>query len=132
MAVAISSQNMEEKDRAHRAMTCIAHVRKSYWDWFENEEYFRSRLSDIFFIGFQERLTEDFAILKSKLDMPENAQLPNDEIDTHRNPEGLDKALTDEAVENLKKWYKDDFEFIALCEEVVRERQDLSGVRHTR
>lgn len=127
LAVAISSQNMEERDRAYRAMTCIGHVRSSYWDWFKSEEYFRSRLSDILFIGFQERLTEGFETLKSKLDIPENAQLPNDNILAHKNTEDGDKALTDEAVENLKKWYKDDFAFIALCEEVVREHPDICG-----
>jgi len=131
LAIAISSPNTEEKERAHKAMRCIGHVGSSYWDWFETEKYFRSRLPDIFFIGFQERLTEDFEILKSKLGLPENAKLPNDDILAHRNPMDLDKTLTDEAIENLKKWYKDDFEFTTLCEEVIREHPALRDSRPT-
>ena len=121
LAVAISSADVEEKDRAHRGMSGIRHIRNSYWDWFESEEYFRSRLSDMLFVGFQERLGEDFEILKSKLGLPENAKLPDDDIRAHRNPTGLDRTLSEEAIMNLKEWYKHDYEFIDLCREVIRE-----------
>lgn len=125
LAEGISSANLEERDRAHKAMRSIQHVRSSYWDWFEGEDYFRSRLPDIFFIGFQERLTEDFLILRSKLELPDHAELPDDEIISHRSPPGLDKTLRDQAIENLKKWYEKDFEFVRLCEEVLQQRSAL-------
>jgi hypothetical protein len=125
LAVAISSADVEEKDRAHTAMSCIGHIRNSYWDWFESEEFFRSRLSDILFIGFQERLNDDFEILKSKLGLYENAKLPDNDIRAHRNPTDLDRTLSDEAIKNLKEWYKKDYEFIDLCEEVIREHPVL-------
>ncbi len=131
LAIAISSTDDEEKRKAQLAMKSIQHVRDSYGKWFESEDYFRLRLSDFFFIGFQESLVEDFDILKSKLGLPENAELPNDDILAHRNPTGLDKTLTNEAIENLKKWYKDDFKFIALYEEVIREHPALRGSRPT-
>jgi len=41
-------------------MRSIFHVKDSYWKWFDNEQYYHSRLCDIFFIGFQENLSEDF------------------------------------------------------------------------
>ena len=121
LAIAISSTDDEEKRKAHMAMKSIQHVRDLYGKWFESEGYFRSRLSDIFFIGFQKCLAEDFEILKSKLGLPKNAKLPNDDILAHRNPAELDKTLTKKAIENLKNWYKDDFKFIILCEEIIRE-----------
>jgi len=125
LAVAINSTDTVERDWALQAMRTIGHVKTSYWDWFQNEEYLRSRVSDIFFIGFQERLDEDFEILKSKLGLPENLTLPKDEIRAHKNPLGLDKTLTDEARSNLNEWYKRDFEFIALCEAIIRDHPAL-------
>lgn len=129
LAIAIFSTDDKEKRRAQSAMESIQHVRDSYMEWFESEDYFRSRLSDVFFIGFQERLAEDFDILKLKLGLPENTKLPDDDILAHRNPVELNKTLADEAVENLKKWYKDDFKFIALCEEIIREHPTLRDCR---
>ena len=126
LAIALSSPDMEERNKAHEAMAHIGHVKSSYWDWFKDEEYFRSRLPDILFIGFQERLTEDFEIIKSKLGIPANASLPTDDIQAHRNPDDLDRTLTDEAYHNIKKWYKKDFEFIALCREIINEHSELN------
>ena len=108
-------------------MKSIRHVRSSYWDWFESEGYFRSRLSDILFIGFQERLTEDFDILKSKLGLPDSAELPHDDFHAHRNPTNLDRTLEDEAIANLKDWYKDEFKLIDLCNGIILEHQALGS-----
>lgn len=119
LAIALSSTDAEEKTRSQKAMKSIQHVRNSYWEWFESEEYLKSRLSDIFFIGFQEHLTEDFEILKSKLGLSESVELPNDNIQAHRNPTNLDKTLKYKAIENLKHWYKDDYKFISLCKEII-------------
>lgn len=115
LASALSSDNGEVKSRAEKAMRSIGHVKSSYWDWFQNEEYFIQRASDIFFIGYQESLTQDFTLLKEKLGIPYHVQLPNDDINAHRNPKGVDKSLEEAAVENLKKWYIKESQFIALC-----------------
>ena len=119
LAIAIASKNVEEKKRACFAMESIQHVRDSYWGWFESEAYFKSRLSDVFFIGFQESLLEDFGNLKTKLHLPESVELPKDNVLAHRNPAELNKKLSETAVENLKDWYQKDFDFIDLCKEVI-------------
>lgn len=127
LAIALRSPEAEQKRRAKMAMRSIRHVRSSYWEWFESEQYFTSRLADIFFIGFQEHLAKDFDILKSKLDLPDRAQLPNDDIIAHRNPKNLDQTLEDEAIANLKNWYKDDFAFISLCKKIILEYQGFGS-----
>ncbi|RMG22839.1 MAG: hypothetical protein D6732_25330 [Methanobacteriota archaeon] len=124
LAIAIFSEELEEKERAQRAMQCIQHVRSSYWDWFESKEYFMSRLLDIFFIGFQESLTEDFENLCSKLGWFDYVELPDDE-NAHRTPAEANRTLTDEAVKNLQKWYKDDYEFLRLCKALIRKYPSL-------
>jgi hypothetical protein len=118
LAMGLSSRQEENRTRAQEAMKRIRHVKNSYWRWFESEEYFRSRLSDVFFIGFQESLAEDFCALTAKLGLPDS-ELPDDDIHTHRNPRDLDTALESEAIENLKRWYQDDYRFVRLCKEFL-------------
>jgi hypothetical protein len=115
LAEALSSDDMEYRESAQRAMGEIGHIKSSYWDWFEDENYFRSRIDDILFIGFQESFEEDFETLKSILKLPAQAQLPQDDINTHRNPESVDRYMSESAVENLERWYSKDYEFIDIC-----------------
>lgn len=118
LALALSSKKAEEKDAAQKAMKSIYHVRASYWEWFESADYLRSRLPDILFIGFQERLADDFEILKSKLGLSESVMLPRDDFRANRRPTDLDRALESEAIANLRDWYRRDFQFIQLCEKL--------------
>ena len=121
LAAALSSVNDEERACAETAMTSIPHVRDSYWKWFESEEYFVTRLDDLLFIGFQKHLCEDFEILKSRLRLPNDLALPDDDVHSHANPRHLDTTLGDAAVANLYRWYEEDFRFLKLCDRVVQE-----------
>lgn len=118
LAVALSSKDREERLRAIDAMENISHLSSHYWDWFESEEYFRSRLSDIFFIGFQETLNEDFERLKAKLGLIYDATLPTDATKSHRTPLNFDRTLNATAIRNLRNWYREDYEFVSLCQEI--------------
>jgi hypothetical protein len=105
-------------------MTSISQVKDHYGSWLGTEEYFRTRENDLFFVGFQESLNEDFEILKARLGLPANIALPADDVQAHRNPAHLDRKLDDAAIRNLADWYKDDFRFVSLCKEII-ERQGL-------
>jgi hypothetical protein len=115
LAAALSSEDADRRNLAIKAMKSIKHVRSSYWDWFESEAYFLSRISDVFFIGFQESLDEDFQRLKKKLGLPETAKLPQNDLEAHKNPEKLDRRLEEASINNLKAWYARDYAFIELC-----------------
>jgi len=54
--------------------------------------------------------------------LPVQAGLPKGDVDAHRNPEHIDRSLKDEAVANLKAWYKEDYGFIDLCKKLVIEK----------
>jgi hypothetical protein len=69
-------------------------------------------------IGFQETLTDDFELLKNKLGLTTGVQLPTDEVTAHRNPEHFDKKLDAEAIDNLKRWYAEDYKLFGLCRQV--------------
>lgn len=120
LALALSADDREEGMLAEAAMRSIRHVRDGYWKWFESEDYFRSRVRDLFFIGFQETLAGDFEILKSRLGLPARLALPDDAAEAHVAPPGLDRRLRAGAVENLRKWYEEDYRFLDLCREILR------------
>lgn len=118
------SGDTESRRLSRFAMENIEHVRDSYWKWFIDEEYFNSRRRDIFFVGFQETLPEDFAVLKTLLGLPDNAFLPEDDVLAHRNPKTLDTSLGPQALASLRKWYEKDYNFIALCRTICADQRE--------
>ena len=119
LARALSSENAAERESAERAMHGIGHVNTPYSFWFTNDAAFEARRPDLFFIGLQDRLDEDFEALKRKLALPESAGLPTDETVRHGTPEGFDTQLGAEARANLERWYAWDVAFVARCRELA-------------
>ncbi|HUN22195.1 MAG TPA: hypothetical protein PK299_03570, partial [Anaerolineales bacterium] len=119
LALALSSENEKEKALALLAMKYVQHIRSSYWDWFGDQQYFLSRLQDIFYIGFQETLSDDFEVIKKKLALPKDLNLPTDPIQSHKNPDHFDKKLSATGIENLRKWYAKDIEFFEFCKSIA-------------
>jgi hypothetical protein len=119
LATALSAPAAGERRRAEEAMRGIGHVNTPYSYWFEDEQRFRARVPDLFFIGFTERLDEDFELLKRKLGLPPEARLPRDETAAHRTPAGFAAQLSDVARANLERWYERDLAFVRLCQELA-------------
>ena len=119
LALALSSEDPGLAHAAEHAMKSIKHVRSSVWEWFGDPEYFLSRKSDVLFVGFQERLNQDFESLKRILGLPISITLPGGDSAAHRTPEIGDKRLEPRAVENLLNWYAADYRFLRLCDEAV-------------
>jgi hypothetical protein len=115
LATALTSKFPKQRALARMAMAGIHHVNTTFWDWFHDEEYWRSRASDILFVGYQETLAQDFEKLKSLLGLPPELGLPKDAIDRHESPPSLDKALDDLALANLREWYRRDYAFLERC-----------------
>ncbi|MDD5275273.1 MAG: sulfotransferase family 2 domain-containing protein [Methylovulum sp.] len=128
LAQALSSDDAGQKAKAEEAMNNIQHINQSYWRWFDNEVYLRRRQTDIFFIGRQEHLNKDFEMLKTKLDVTDGIDLPDNDVEAHRNPANLDKALDPVAIENLQQWYKKDYLFIKICKEIVKSQGITSSL----
>jgi glycosyltransferase involved in cell wall biosynthesis len=119
LAVALSSEDEEERAAAERAMHGIGHVNTPYTFWFPDEDAFQARLADVFFIGLQDRLDEDFELLKRKLGLPTDATLPRDETVAHKTPAGYQGQLSDIGRANLERWYARDIAFVQLCRELA-------------
>lgn len=102
---------------AREAMGAIRHVREPLAKWLVDEEYLRSRLGDVLFVGSQERLDDDFARLKELLGLPGRVKLPHDDVKAHRNPRDLDYTLDDEAAQGIRAWYADDYALLGVLAE---------------
>jgi len=119
LAVALSSSDDREREQAEQAMRGIGHVNTPYTFWFPDESAFRARLQDVFFIGLQDRLDEDFELLKQKLGLPREAHLPADETVAHKTPARFEDQLSERARANLERWYERDVAFVRLCRELA-------------
>ncbi len=119
LATGLSSADAGERARAEQAMSDIGHLNTRYSYWFGDEASFHERVPDLFFVGFQERLDEDFELLKERLGLPPDAQLPRGDVDAHQTPAGFDTHLGESARANLERWYEDDIKFFELCRELA-------------
>jgi hypothetical protein len=115
LAEALCASDTQTREAAVTAMQSIDHIKSSYWDWFDNEEYFLSRLPDVLFIGLQSELATGFDELRQILGLPDSVSLPRGDVRAHRTPPGFDSHLDGNSRINLKKWYARDFAFVALC-----------------
>lgn len=116
LAKSLSSKNITLRKSAIKAMKNIDHVRTSYWDWFQNKNYLLNRINDIFFIGRQENLNKDFGALIKILSLSGKISLPTSTLNMNKSPIKEETYLSKEAKKNVKKWYKNDYEFLSLIQ----------------
>jgi hypothetical protein len=123
LAVSLSAGGADQR-AAETAMRTIQHVRSSYWDWFDNPDYFKRRSDHIIWVGRQESL--DVAPLAARLGL-QSLKLPSDPKQANRNTQPK-PALSELARENLRQWYEKDYLFIELCNELCPTEVVLSDL----
>ncbi len=123
LALALSAHGEGTRARAVAAMKAINHVNMHYTKWFRSGQELRSRAPDILFIGFQETLSTDFVRLKAILGLPSDLALPSDPVAANRSPSRDAGALDPTATRNLREWYAQDYELLAVCKS-LRAQQD--------
>ncbi|MHC5025061.1 MAG: sulfotransferase family 2 domain-containing protein [Planctomycetota bacterium] len=131
LASALAHPEAAQRRAAECAMRSIHHVKTSYWDWFDNEAYFRSRLDDLFFIGRTESLIADFERLRDQLGLPSTVKLPEDPAAAHRSPVP-EPPLQPNAVAALQRWYAHDYDFLDLCRAIETQRHETGRRRAAR
>jgi hypothetical protein len=124
LATALSAQDSSLRKKAEAAMHGIGHLNTGYSFWLRDKSSLHARLSDLFFIGFQERLDDDFETLKQRLGLPVEAELPRGD-QAHQAPAGLDTQLGETARANLERWYAEDIGFVQLCRELAPDINTL-------
>jgi hypothetical protein len=113
LARALTSDNVEERRAAERAMNGINHVRSRLSDWLGDEALLKSRRSRILLVGWQETLDFDFRRLVELLGLPSDTGLPTDEAAAHRSSPGSPREmLSDSAQATIREWYASDYALI--------------------
>lgn len=121
LALALEDESKQTRRRANRAMRNIVHVCTSYWDWLSSPERLRARAQDVFFIGQQEHFDGDARQLVKLLGF-EGIEPVSDETRSQKTPDGMHRDLDPQAYEIIRKHYETDYEAIALCREIARDR----------
>lgn len=114
LALALADEESPEHELARASMGTLQHT-EHFSKWLVSMEYLESRIDDLFFIGFQESLDEDFERLKKKLGLGDEVRLPTDDVVAHKSPPGLDTSLDAKARECLEAWYREDLELLERC-----------------
>jgi hypothetical protein len=138
LALAISggpagtTRKTDRYDEAVHAMNAIEHVNQSFWYWFEDDDHLRAATDRVLWIGRQEHLETDLLLLAEVLGLPELV-LPDTPELAHRAPPGATTALSEEAEANIRLWYRRDYDFLELCDELRaaledRLRENAAGV----
>ena len=98
-----------EDEAARAAMRGIEHIRSPQALWTGPPEALLARRADLLMVGRCETLEADFRRLAHLLDLPEEVRLPEDDLNAHRNPSGVDRRLSEAARANLRDWYVEDY-----------------------
>ncbi len=114
LAEALSSADAEERAAAEEAMASISQLRFPLSDWLGEPEEF-ARGDRPMFVGFQETLPTDFAVLCTLLGVEGDLSLPDDDVAAHRTPDGYDAAVGDLGAANIRAWYGSDAELLEEC-----------------
>lgn len=99
----------------------IVHLRFGYEDWLGSPGYLESRADDVLFVGFQESLDRDFAVLASTLGFS-GLELPRDDVASHRSPAGAAPPLDEEGLANIRRWYATDYDILEVARRLSVER----------
>jgi hypothetical protein len=114
LAVALSDEAEGSRSAAEDAMHAIQHLNSSYWKWFADPGYFRSRVDDLLWIGRQEAL--ELERLSQALGV-DHLRMPDDPLTANRST-GPKPELSAVARRNLRRFYGRDYEFLDLCHEL--------------
>lgn len=101
---------------AKEAMSSITHLRSPYASWLGSAAELEKREVQIEFIGFVSSLNQDFQLLKDRLNLPEEVQLPTGlKAGNRSDPLHKQKDLDEFEQSCVKDWYSEDYEILEFC-----------------
>jgi hypothetical protein len=118
LADALAQPAGEQRERAEFAMEAIRHLRRRLTMWTGSPDYLLGHLDKVLYIARQETLAEDWERLKELLELPGDLALPEDDVTAHRTDPALDRSLSDAGAAAVRAWYAEDYEVLAIGEDV--------------
>jgi hypothetical protein len=123
LANALAARTPESR----HAMESITHLRRPLRYWLGKPGQLRERSGSIVYIARQETLSDDWARLRTLLAVPDGIGLPDDSRKAHRRPSTDDNGLDDVGRAAVEAWYAEDYELLAICDELRRTRFGVPG-----
>ena len=111
-------------EKAFAAMKSIGHTGQNQCDWFVRRGGFLELTPPLWIIR-QEHFLEDFERFLTEIDIGiriENLKVAPDAASAHRFNYDSISPLSEKAIENLRRWYVQDFEFYRACETWMNSR----------
>ena len=122
IATALFKNGSEGRD-AMCAIKSIKHCANDQISWFTGQLYFLDTRPPVGIIR-TESLESDFNAMLARLGGSIAFTSTSDPVLSHRNDYSKTVDLSEEAVENLKRWYGQDMEFYRHCEAWIRAQGD--------
>ena len=104
-----------QDELAQDAFIEIGHL-KPMVHYFEDLETLKKRSEDILLVCHQETLSADFEVLRKKLGLPKNCQLPLNPKTANKTPKDKHRNLSSRSIEVLTDQYQLDYELVKYCE----------------
>jgi hypothetical protein len=117
LAEALTDDRIEIRRLAECSMANIWHTRFPLHFWLHSVEFLEKHKRQILFIGRQEHMQEDFQRFVQLLFGEECFSLPDDDVSSHKTPEGFSIFMSEKGKENILNWYKSDLDLIKWCDE---------------
>lgn len=127
LAEALSSGDAELRQHATDAMTGIKHLKRDYRHYLGSVELLEQERDRIYFIGATETFESDFSLLRKLLGVPDDLELPTDDLGAHKTPDGFEKTVSELGRGNIETYYADDYAIYRWC---VKRREELLPLRH--
>lgn len=126
LAEALSARDAELRQHATDAMTGIKHLRRAYQHYLGSVELLEQERDRIYFIGATETFESDFALLRKLFRVPDDLELPTDDLGAHKTPDGFEKTVSELGRHNIENYYADDYAIYRWC---VKRREELLPLR---
>ena len=106
-------------------MLSIYHARLNLVHYLHSVDSLEEHRDQIVFIGRTECFTDDLEAFKRRLGIGREIHAPQDAVGAHKNPDNLDRNLSDIASSNLQQWHDEDYLIYHWC--LDRRRMLLGG-----
>lgn len=126
LAEALSADDEELRRHATDAMSSIKHLRRAYRHYLGSVELLEQERDRIYFIGATETFEDDFGLLRKLLRVPDDLELPIDNVGAHKTPDGFEKTVSELGRGNIETYYADDYAIYRWC---VKRREELLPLR---
>jgi len=126
LAEALSSGDVELRENALHAMTCIRHLKRAYEHYLGSTDLLEQEIDRIYFIGATEHLESDFSLMRTLLGVSPDIEMPTDDYGAHRTPDGFERTVSELGRRNVMDYYKTDYDIYDWC---VKRREALIPIR---